>query len=98
MNIRITDNDLYFSENSIKCFVETFYVEFKINYYNTLSILNEYYDNYTKNYSIITDKLEKIKKDFVGGGLPKIPDLYQYESYQDHTNLNKIYLSFSKLK
>lgn len=81
-----------FTENSIKCFIETFFVEKQSIYTNTLKILNMYLDDYIDRFKKIHIDIEKNKKELIGGGLPVIPDLYLYKSYQDHLNINSVIL------
>lgn len=81
--------ELNFSEDSIKCFIETFFIEKKKIYINTITIINSYFEDIIQRFKISYDN---IKKDIFGGGLPNIPDLYQYKSYQDHNNKNGIIL------
>ena len=84
--------ELNFTEDSIKCFIDTFFVEKKEIYTNTLKIINLYLEDINQRFKLALENIEKNKKDFVGGGLPEIPDLYQYKSYQDHLNQNSIIL------
>jgi hypothetical protein len=98
---KMTIININFSSDELNCFIDTFYQEYKLVYTNTVNELNLYWDDYDKKYkdmiNLINSKKESDKKIsdhtyMMGGGLPKIPELQQYKSYQDHTNKNDIIL------